>query len=195
MAHIKHLHINQCPKLMELSIKCRNLETLSCIDNQTLIKLPETMPELKYLDCVNCFRLESLPKGCCDLRFLMASNCYVIKEIPNYPCVVKVDVSVCMNLTQMHNLNNVIRLNVTSTRIETLSEGMSKLEVLYIYNCPNLLSLPLGMTMLKKIDYRDSPLIKSLPKDVPTHVHVIQNEDEQNLDSDSYSVYSDSDND
>jgi hypothetical protein len=182
MHNLTKLHLIGCFTLPALAQEMPCLQELLCIGCYVLKSLPPAMVDLSILDCRSCFNLLFLPIGMHNLKSmwlrdcmalqalpndmynienLSCSNCTGIKKLPHMTKLRELQLYDAQKLTTIPPLPSLLTLNCSHCiDLISISEGMLKLQKLYCFRCPKLVTLPPDLLPQCESILHDCPSLK-----------------------------------
>lgn len=157
----QRLTIENCPWLTELPEGIDVLDELVIRGCPNLRSLPANLRVRQRFDLSGCASLETIPESLARVPVLILRDCTGLTRLPENLEVNFLDLGNCLNLEALPE-NGVIRFGRLDlrncARIRTLPDWIGHISQLNVSGCPNLFSLPEGLSVSSWIDVGGSSL-------------------------------------
>ncbi|EOA12271.1 hypothetical protein CARUB_v10007991mg [Capsella rubella] len=173
LTNLKDLDLSNCSNMVELPSSIGNLQLLSYLKMRGCSKV-EALPtninlkSLFFLDLTDCSQLKSFPEISTHITYLLLTGTS-IKEVPlsimSWSRLYDFSMSYFESLKEFPHALDIItelQLNEDIQEVPPCVKGMSRLRVLRLQNCKNLVSLPQFSDSLSYIDADNCQSLETL---------------------------------
>ncbi|XP_023633943.1 probable disease resistance protein RPP1 [Capsella rubella] len=173
LTNLIEFDLSNCSNLVELPSSIGNLQRLSTLKMRGCLKLEAlptniNMKSLYLLDLTDCSQLKRFPEISTNIRYLLLTGT-AIKEVPlsimSWSRLLDFHMSYFESLKEFPHALDIItelQLNENIQEVAPCVKGMSRLRVLRLDNCKNLVSLPQFSDSLYDIDAENCQSLERL---------------------------------